>query len=291
MRASPPSAVCLALLALAGCAATPPDEDPVQNKLNDLDTRLTRIERVVANKSLLELANDVEALRDDVRAMHNDVDELGHNLEMSRKQQRDLYADLDQRLKRLESRSGSTAGGAAASRGAGGATTTDAGASPNVPVPDAVSVGGPEGAAQAGRSGAPAGSSGAPAGSDTASYQAAFGLLKDSQYDRAIDAFQNFLVAFPDSPLADNAQYWLGEAYYVNKSFPDALSAFQRVADKYPQSRKLPDALLKVGYCDYELKQWQAAKDVLSQVAATYPDTPAGHLAQQRLEKMAAEKH
>jgi TolA-binding protein len=49
--------------------------------------------------------------------------------------------------------------------------------------------------------------------------------------------------------------------------------------------------LLKVGYCDYELKQWQAAKDVLSRVTATYPDTPAGHLAQQRLDKLAAEKH
>ena len=130
-----------------------------------------------------------------------------------------------------------------------------------------------------------------PTASDTASYQAAFALLKDSQYDRAIAAFQNFLTTFPDSPLADNAQYWLGEAYYVNKSFPEALAAFQRVVDKYPQSRKLPDALLKVGYCDYELKQWQAAKDVLTQVASTYPDTPAGHLAQQRLEKMAAEKH
>ena len=120
---------------------------------------------------------------------------------------------------------------------------------------------------EAPRTGSPACRS--PDGTDTANYQAAFALLKDSQYDRAIAAFQNFLTAFPDSPLADNAQYWLGEAYYVNKSFPDALAAFQRVADKYPQSRKLPDALLKVGYCDYELKQWQAAKDVLSQVVAT----------------------
>ena len=67
-------------------------------------------------------------------------------------------------------------------------------------------------------------------------------------------------MSYPDSPLADNAQYWLGEAYYVNKSFPEALAAFQRVVDKYPQSRKLPDAMLKIGYCDYELKQWQAAR-------------------------------
>ena len=77
----------------------------------------------------------------------------------------------------------------------------------------------------------------------------------------------------------------------MNKSFPEALAAFQRVVDKYPQSRKRPDALLKIGYCDYELKQWEAAKGTLSQVAAQFSDTPAGHLAQQRLDKMAAEKH
>ena len=264
--------MCLTVLALAGCASTPPDQDPVQVKLNDLDTRVTRIERVVANQSLLELANEVEALRNDVRTLHNDVDELSHNLELSRKQQRDLYADLDHRLKALEARGGSAGAAAGAAPAAPAAATEAAAAStaaaangqPGLPVPD---------------------------GTDTANYQAAFKLLKDSQYDRAIGAFQNFLATFPDSPLAENAQYWLGEAYYVNKSYTDALAAFQRVADKYPQSRKLPDALLKVGYCDYELKQYDAAKQVLSQVVASYPDTPAGHLAQQRLDKLAAEKH
>ena len=60
------------------------------------------------------------------------------------------------------------------------------------------------------------------------------------------------------------AQYWLGEAYYVNKSFPEALAAFQRVVDKYPQSRKRPDALLKIGYCQYELKQSQSARSTLT---------------------------
>jgi tol-pal system protein YbgF len=261
MRAPARNAPWFAVLALAGCAATPPSEDPVQVKLNDLDARLARIERVVANQSLLQLANEVEALRSDVRAMHNDIDGLGHNLETSRKQQRDLYADLDRRLKSLEPRNAPAAGDAPVASAPRAAAS---GAASNLPVPD---------------------------GSDKANYQAAFALLKDSQYDRAIAAFQEFLVSFPDSALADNAQYWLGEAYYVNKSFPEALSAFQRVVDKYPQSRKLPDALLKIGYCDYELKQWQAAKDALSQVASSYPDTPAGHLAQQRLEKMAAEKH
>ncbi len=114
-------AACLAGLALAGCASTPPEEDPVQIKLKDLDTRLARIERVVANQSLLELANQTESLRGDLRAMHNDVDQLTNSLEAARKQQRDLYTDLDRRMKNLESRSAAPAVPSAAAGAAGDA--------------------------------------------------------------------------------------------------------------------------------------------------------------------------
>jgi tol-pal system protein YbgF len=249
---------CLMAFAMASCASTPPEDDPVQIKLRDLDTRLQRIEKVVTNQTMLDLANQGEALRSDLRAMHNDVDQLANSLEASRKQQRDLYADLDRRLKNLESR-----GAGAAAPGSGDLGAPSAGAAADS----------------------------AAASDDKAAYQTAFALLKESQYDRAIAAFQKFLVSFPGSPLADNAQYWLGEAYYVNKSFPEAQVAFQRMVDKYPQSRKRPDALLKIGYCQYELKQWDLAKATLSQVATQFPDTPAGHLAQQRLDKMATEQH
>ena len=228
----------------------------MQIKLKDVDTRLARIERVLANQSLLDLANQNESLRSDLRGMHNDIDQLTNNLESSRKQQRDLYADLDRRMKNLEARGGGGAGAAGA--------------------------------------GAPGSGDGAAAGGgsdDKAAYQAAFSALKEGQYDRAIAAFQKFLIAYPESQLADNAQCWLGEAYYVNRSFPEAQTAFQRVADKYPQSRKIPDALLKIGFCRYELKEWEPARQVLSQVATQFPDAPAAHLAQQRLDKMAAEKH
>jgi len=80
----------------------------------------------------------------------------------------------------------------------------------------------------------------------------------------------------------------LGEAYYVNKSFPEAQGAFQRVVDKYPQSRKRPDALLKIGYCQYELKTMGLGQGNSVASRQTVPrHTPAGHLAQQRLDKMA----
>jgi tol-pal system protein YbgF len=251
-------AACLAALALAGCASTPPEQDPVQIKLNDLDTRLARIERVVTNQSLLQLSNQVESLRSDLRSMHNDIDLLTNNLEAARKQQRDLYADLDRRLKNLELHGG---GGAAAT-----AAPADSAA--------------PSAAADSGS-----------VVSDETAYQTAFGLLKDGQYDRAIAAFQKFLVTYRDSQLADNAQYWLGEANYVTKAFPEAQAAFQRVVDVYPQSRKRPDALLKIGYCEYELKQWGLARETLTRVATQFTDTPAGHLAQQRLDRMTSEQH
>jgi tol-pal system protein YbgF len=246
---------------LSGCASTPPEEDPVQIKMKDLETRLERIERVMANQSLLDFSNQLEALRGDVRAMHNDVDQMSNAIEAGRKQQRDMYADLDQRLKNLESRGSTAPGAAGASAGAAAAAATPS-------VPDTTN-----------------------SGDDKASYQAAFTLLKDGQYDRAIAGFQKFLASYPDSSLADNAQYWLGEAFYVNKAYPDAQAAFQRVIDKYPQSRKIADALLKIGYCRYEMKQWDSARQVLGQVVARFSDTPAGRLAQQRLDKMAAEKH
>src|SRR4029077_2447404 len=244
-------AVCLAALAVTGCASTPPEEDPVHIKLNDIDTRLARIERVVSNQSLLDMANQVESLRNDVRAMRNDVDVLSHSLEPARKQQKDLYSDLDARLKAVEARGGAAAA-AGASGGAGGGQSAD---------------------------------------TDKVAYQAAFDLLRPGQYDRAIAGFQAFLSTYPSSALADNAQYWLGEAYYVNKQFPESLTAFQRVVEKYPGSRKLPDALLKIGYCDYELKDYSAARTALEQVPAKFPDSASARLAQQRLEKMAAEKH
>jgi tol-pal system protein YbgF len=201
--------------------------------------------------------------------MHNDVDQLSNSLEAGRKQQRDIYGDLDQRLKKLESRSSVPASANA---------------------PSAPAVGASAGAAS--DSGTAANASKADAnGEDKVAYQAAFNVLKDGQYDNAVAAFQKFLATYPDSSLADNGQYWLGEAYYVNRAFPEAQAAFQRVVDKYPQSRKVPDALLKIGYCRYEMKQWESAREVLGQLVARYADTPAARQAQQRLEKMSAEKH
>ena len=253
---------------MSGCATSPPQPDPVQVKLTDLDTRLSRIERVVDNRSLLDLSNQIEQARADLRAVHDRIDQMNHEIEQSRKQNRDLYADLDARVKKLE-----------------------AAAAAPVPAPAAAAAGGSAGAdGSDAAAGAAAATPGA-AGGDQASYLAALDLLKNGKFDEATAAFKQFLAAYPQSDLADNAQYWLGEAYYVNRDFKAALKSFQAVVDVYGQSRKLPDAMLKIGYCDDELHRPQEARRILGEVVAKFPGTSAATLAAERLKQLRSEAH
>jgi tol-pal system protein YbgF len=233
---------------LAGCASTPPEEDPVVQKLTELDGRLLRIERVLANNSLLDLSQRLEAAQNEVRMLRGQLDELQHQVQKTQDQQRDMYGDVDRRLAALE----------------GGSARVSAGATDSSDLP-------------------------VPQGDDRANYQAAFDLLKDGKYPEAISGFKQFLSKFPTSVLADNAQYWLGEAHYVTKAYPDALRDFRTVLEKYPDSRKTPDALLKIGFCNYELKNWPEARSALSQVVQRFGDTTAARLAGQRLAKMDGE--
>ena len=253
---SPPfAAVRVALLAagmavLSGCATTPPEADPVVQKLSELDGRLLRLERVLANQSLLDLSQRIEAAQAETRLLRGQLDELQHAATQSQTQQREMYGDVDRRISALE---GNPVSGAAS-----GVTPPPGG----LPIPQ---------------------------GDDRANYQAAFDLLKDAKYPEAIGAFKQYLSTFPQSALADNAQYWLGEAHYVTKQFPDALRDFRTVLEKYPDSRKIPDALLKIGYVNYELKNWTEARSALGQVVQRFGDTTAARLASQRLAKMDSE--
>jgi tol-pal system protein YbgF len=86
-----------------------------------------------------------------------------------------------------------------------------------------------------------------PDGSSLEQYNYAFGLLRDSDFKGAETAFRSFLQKHPGDPLAANAQYWLGETFFVRGDFPAASSAFAEGYQKYPQGPKAQDNLLKLG--------------------------------------------
>ena len=121
-----------------------------------------------------------------------------------------------------------------------------------------------------------------------AAYQRALDLLKQSQYDQSIEALRKFLLAHPRTEYADNAQYWLGEAYYANRQFGQALIEYNALLQGYPDSQKFSHAKLKLAYCYHELGQPGQAKQQLEELIRAYPDTTVAHLARDRLRQIGA---
>jgi tol-pal system protein YbgF len=253
----------LALALLVGCATTH-EEDPTQKRLEDLDARMGRIDRILENQSLVQLAQRVDGLQGEVRALNGRIEELQNANEGLRKQQRDLYADLDQRLK---------------------AAAQPSAAAPESPAPPPVdsAAGTPAAAAAPLPSPAPA------SGDEQAQYAKAFETLKAGDYAAAVNAFRQLAGIYPNGALADNTQYWLGEAYYVMRDYDHAAACFEKVLSAWPNSRKAPDAMLKLGYTQFEQKRTAAARSTLQQVQTLFPGSDAARLAGERLQKIPAD--
>jgi len=123
-----------------------------------------------------------------------------------------------------------------------------------------------------------------------AAYDQAFGLLKQSRFDEAHKALQQFVSNFPASSLADNAQYWSGEALYAMRAFDQAVGEFDKVVQNYPESDKAPEALLKKGYSHYELGDLASAEATLNQVVSQYPGSRVSVAAKNRLTQISSDK-
>ena len=117
-----------------------------------------------------------------------------------------------------------------------------------------------------------------------ADYRAAVELVKTGKTTEAVAALRTFLTTYPRHEYADNAQYWLGEAFYASKDYQHALVEFRATIETYPRGNKVPDALLKVGYCYSALGQADKARAVLEQVVNLYPKSEPAALAAKRLE-------
>ena len=119
-----------------------------------------------------------------------------------------------------------------------------------------------------------------------AAYKEAFALLKEGRYDESITGFSAFLQQFPNSQYADNAQYWLGEAYYVMRQFEPAIAQYQTLIADYPNSQKQSHAMLKIAYSYAELGLQEQALAVLSDLKTRFPGSAAARLADERIQRL-----
>jgi tol-pal system protein YbgF len=241
---------------LAGCQVR--DDDPYAVRERELEARVDRLDQVFKNQSLQGLSQRIDTLQEQVKQVQGEVEVLEHDNDLSKKQQRDLYQDLDKRLQKLEM----------------GLSAQQAPAPATLEAPPATTAAATPGG-----------------GMDDAVYQKDFNLLKQGRFAEAIKGFRSFQKQYPNSSLQPNAVFWTGEAYYQTGNFQTALATFKKMIKDYPKSNKVSDAALKVGYCQYELQQYTAAKQTLNGVVKDYPGSSAAGLAQQRLQRMQDEGH
>lgn len=214
--------------------------------------------------SFMELLSRLSQLENEIRQLRGDLEMATHDIKQMKTRQRELYNDIDRRIRDLELR---IQGGGSYNRKSG---SSSSGSSYKAPAKSKV---------------APADFTKVDS-SERREYQAAFKLLRDSRYQQAIDAFRAFLTKYPQGSLAGNAQYWLAEAFYVSRDYNSAISEFQRVVTDYPKHSKVVGSKIKIGYCYYELKEYGKAKQVLRDVIRRYPRSSSAKLARLRLQRM-----
>lgn len=114
-----------------------------------------------------------------------------------------------------------------------------------------------------------------PGGDAQALYQQGYGALLQKDYAGAEGAFRQLLDAYPEDPLAGDAQYWIGETYYVRGQYKNAADAFLKGYKKYKSGQKAPDTLLKLAMALAALGQKDAACSTFNELKTKYPGAPA----------------
>jgi tol-pal system protein YbgF len=267
------------------------DDDEARKRIAETNQRLAQVQKQLEDRiaaienrtaGIVEVSREIELFKADMAKLRGQIEVLVHELAEAQKRQRDLYVDLDSRLRRIET--------------AQAAAPTAAAGAPAVPGGEAVApVASPGGAATPGGTPGAAGTlppaTGAAAGAarpaDAAAeqriYDGALELFKRGDYPGAIAGFTSFVRAYPKSALAPSAQYWIGNAHFARRDYRAAISAQRTLIANYPDSSKVPDALLNIASAQSELGDSAGARRTHEEIVAKHPQSEAAAKAKQRL--------
>ena len=241
--------------------------DGLYARYDELATRLAKLEEALkaqaaqttaAAQPVFELGNQLQVLREELRSLRGQLEVLSNNIDANAKRQRDMYVDLDTRLRRFEQSP---------------PPTQTPGA--QVPAPGAAAAPSPASAA--------ANPTAAASGEETKAYEAAQQHRKIGNYQAAVAAFQSFVAQHPKSALAHRAQYWIGDSYYNLRDYKNAIANQQKLISAYPDSASVPDALLNIASAYIELGDTAAAKKTMDTLVTRFPGSDAAEKARRRL--------
>jgi tol-pal system protein YbgF len=248
--------------------------------------------RPSSTNAVYEMMRRLEQLQAEVQQLTGKIEEQANLIAEMKKSQSTMYSDLDGRIQGLEKKAEAVKSPAAenAPMQEGSVETEAKAGEPSVAAPalapeaKQAPVQKQDAAPASGESTASASASRvSPAGDEKQQYQQAYEALRNGHNAQAIAEFNALLSKNPKGEYANNAQYWLGEAYRVNQDIDSARKAFNNVIQNYPGSSKVPDALLKLGTIEIEQKNQAKAREYLTRVTTDFPSSTAARLAAKKL--------
>jgi tol-pal system protein YbgF len=138
----------------------------------------------------------------------------------------------------------------------------------------------------------PAGTAPPPAGapavgmSPTRLYELAQADYAGGQWALAINGFETYLRTFPKTDRADDAQFFIGEAYQLDGKFKESVAAYDKVITDFPSGDRVPDAYYKRGLAYSRLGQNDKARESFETVIRDFPNAEASRLAKQLLDRL-----
>lgn len=274
------TSIAVAALILSSCA-TSSDIEKLQSQIHELQDQLTQVKRSTAGKEEVQSVNQriadqtqqllksnatlvakVDQIEDKMNNTQGAVEQTNYRLDRMTQQLTQAQHDIDD----LKARGAAPSSAPPVAGGMPGTTTTG-----QQPPMTEVSVP-------------------APASENPMEvYQAAYRDYQRGNYDLALAGFRDFLAKYPDSDLAANSEYWIGESLYSQKKYSEAIDEFNRVVNKYPKSDKAPGALLKKGYAYLAINDRPRAIVQFQYVVHEYPNSRESALAKDRLRQLGIE--
>jgi len=275
MKSMRPTLLACALLAAfaTGCV-TSSDVQKLQSQINELQDQLSQVKRSASSKEEVQSVNQriadqtqtllksnatlvakVDAIEDKMNNTQGGIEQTNYRLDRMVQQLTQAQHDIDD----LKSAAAHVA--------------MPPSATPGTPAITEVTVPAPAGAED-----------------PMQTYQAAYRDYQRGNYDLAIAGFRDFITRNPNSDLADNAAYWIGESLFSQKKYREAIEQFDTVVTRYPQSDKVAGALLKKGYSYISLGERAQGVVQLQYVIHEHPNTQEAALARQRLKQLGIER-
>jgi tol-pal system protein YbgF len=264
---------------------------------------------------VIELMNQVEDLQSEINRLRGQLEVLSNGLENAQKRQRDMYLDLDTRVRRIE-QGGNASTAPRAAESAPPPAEPEARAKPPTAADVDARLKRIEQQNSAAAAGSPPAAGGTPPATTTQTvpaptppttparptppastggtsdahvrkaYDVGLAAYRSGDYQGAIAAFDGIVKRYPRDTLAANAQYWIGDARFNLRDFKSAASAQQTLINNYPDSPKVPDAMLNLGSAYAALGDGTSARRAWEDLIARYPQADAAEKARQRLARL-----